>query len=779
MNHRFLLAICAINSFWIVGCSADETENTFPPIQELDINVDLGFDQTPDLEPDQGPTLPDVTHETVLDYVDPFIGTSGLGFSYGGLTPAAQAPLGMIRVGPDSSFGGDYGTTINRFSGYEGNDPNVRGFSHLHFVGTGVADFGNLRFLPTTREVIERPYGEWYATFESQDARPGTYHAELAEGKVAVQIAAGIRAAIHRYKFQDPAQGNVVSLDPSSSLKNSGILDATWNFDGTEWTAEFTYKGSYAGRQRPFTLFASVVPNHTPSNVQTWNAETESWEDGTQGSGTRTAALLTFEEDLVELRVGISFQSLEQARANREAEANDFDTLQQSTENAWKDHLARILVQGGTEDERTLFYTALYNVFRMPTRLDESGKYTGLDGLIHDLRPGHDRYFTDLSLWDTYRTLHPLWTLIAPDAQRDALNSLLRMGEDGGYIPRWPAALSYTSGMEGEPAAIMFAESAQKQIDGVDYEAAFQSFKVVADASPPPGTPYQARGGIERYIELGYIPADEQSSSASNTLEWALADHALGRLAQTLGHTEDAPRYLARGESWKNIYNPDEGFFWPRNADGSWANLPSRTAYNERSGIFVEGSAWHYRFYVLHDPKALAQFVGEEALEERLDEFFEKSKLFNGNRTQLFLPDPYYWHGNQPSIHTVTFYAALGRLDKLSHWTRQIQYFAYTTGKDGLPGNDDGGTMSAWLVLSAMGLYPLVGTDTYVPMPPMFPRLTVQLEDSQLVVEAPGASREKGLISEVLLNNEVVAETIKHNALNGSTLRYSLDLFQR
>ncbi len=762
----------------LIGCSDDAGNGNTDDIDaggRIDATApDTGGDDASN--PDGGgEPLPPVTRETVLDWVDPFIGTTGLGFSYGGMTPAAQWPLGMVRVGPDTTTSGNHPTSFTRFSGYVGTETEARGFSHLHFVGTGVADYANLRFLPATREIVERPYRRWFATMEDERARPGSYGVRLVEPAVEVDLTASVRGAVHRYRWQEGAEKLVV-LDPTASVDDKGIQAASWSVDGNIWTAEFTFRGGYVGRRNPFTLWVSVEMSEAPQSVEAWDDTTETWSEATSGSGTRTPALVGFAGDETVLKVGISFLDAAQAEANRTEVDGGFDAVQQSVEDEWANLLARILVEGGEEFERTIFYTALYNSFRMPTRLDEDGRYRGIDAQIHDLPADQDRYFTDLSLWDSYRTLHPLWTLIAPEAQRDALNSLLRMSEDGGYMPRWPAGLSYTGGMEGEPAGILWGESAAKGLTGVDYPAAYAALKPVADATPPVDAVYGGRGPVERYIELGWIPADEQNSAASNTLEWAVADHALGQLATEVGESDDAARYFARGESWKNVYNESEGFFWPRNGDGSWGELESTDQYNERSGIFVEGSAWHYRFYVLHDPEGLADFIGPEALDTRLEEFFERSKLWSGDRTQLLLPDIFYWHTNQPSLHSVVNFGAVDRVDRLSWWTRQIQYFAYTTGRDGLAGNDDGGTLSAWLVFSGMGLYPIVATDRYSVMPPLFEKVTVALEDgSTLVVEAPGASREVGNISSVTLDGEAVGPLdVRHSELSGAVLRYEL-----
>lgn len=772
---------CALVAGLFAACGGDvDSTSSDADAGALDASVDASVEADADAT-DAGPTP--ITRENVLDWVDPFIGTKSNGFANGAMTPAAQAPLGMVRVGPDTTSGGRHGTTLGRFSGFDIDDPEVRGFSHLHFVGTGVADYGNVRFLPATRERVERPKKQWFADFVEQDAGPGWYRAQLAEPAVEAEITAGIRAAIHRYEFESQSE-NLIVLDPSSSVTDSGVLGAEWSVDGTVWTAELTYQGPYVGRSRPMPIWVSVELSSEPRRVERWDEATETWleVEFPNVSGESTAALLTFDEAEVELRVGLSFLGPEQAESNRAEETSEgAEVLRDRTEEAWRDYLSRIIVEGGTDEERTIFYTALYNSFRMPTRFDEAGRYRGLDGRAHDLGDGQDRYFSDLSLWDTYRTLHPLWIVIAPDAQRDALASLLRMSEDGGYVPRWPAGLSYTGGMEGEPGAILFGESAAKGLDGVDYEAAYAALSAVADASPPPGANYGARQGIERYVELGWIPADEFGKSASNTLEWALADHALGALADRVGDLEAAERYRARGESWRAIYREDEGFFWPRNADGSWGEIEGVEVHYGRSGVYVEGSAWHYRFHVQHDPEGLARLMGEEVLAERLEFFFENSKLFGDNPAFLLFPDVFYWHTNQPSIHSVVNFGAAGRVDRLSYWTRRVQDAAYGTGPDGLVGNDDGGTLSAWYVWSAIGLYPIVGTDRYSVMPPVFPRATVRLEDgSELVVEAPGASRDVGRIDNVTVDGEPVGPLeIRHEDLqDGAVVRYDLTTFE-
>ncbi|MGM0559061.1 MAG: glycoside hydrolase family 92 protein, partial [Myxococcota bacterium] len=429
---------------------------------------------------------------------------------------------------------------------------------------------------------------------------------------------------------------------------------------------------------------------------------------------------------------------------------------------------------GGTEEDRTNFYTALYNTYRMPTRLDEGGKYVGLDGETHDTE---HRYFTDLSLWDTYRTLHPWWIFFDHAAQRDSLKSLLAMGRDGGYIPRWPAALSYTSGMEGDSAAILFAESAMKGVEDVDYAAAYDLLLKTAFETPPADANYSGRGGIEDFIDLGWIPADEHSGAASNTLEYSVDDKALAELAAHLGEPEEAD-FRERATHYENIYDTETGFFRPRNRDGSFVENFSKLEFHERSGVFTEGTAWQWRFYVPHDPDGLvALFENADAFAAALEEFMDKSKLFDGDLTRLFLPDSYYWHTNQPSLHTAYLFGAADRIDLLSKWVREVQIYAYNDTPDGLVGNDDGGTLSAWYVLSALGIYPVTADTRYFVSPPVFPEAEIDLPGGDtLTVEAAGASDDVRYIQSVKIDgNDVALPYIEHADISsGGTLTYEL-----
>lgn len=652
--------------------------------------------------------------EEALAYVDPMIGTGGVGFAYAGMTPAVQVPLGFLRVGPDTTRSGSHPSAFHHFSGYYAEDPHLRGFSHTHFVGTGVADYGNLRIAFADAARLDRAPSRWWLTRGPEVAEPGYYRAETAEGVVA-ELTAAHHAAIHRYELPP---GYVLAVDAASSVDDDGVLEAEANYADGRVRGRVLFRGGYVGRGNPFELHFAIRLQPPPSEVLTWDGER--WAPGPETAHDEAALGLRWAaEARVSLHVGISLVSADNAaRRLEEIEAQSFEAMRADNRALWAEILDRVQVHGGSAADREIFYTALYNSFRMPSRLDEYGEYPGLDGAVHAV---DHPYYTDLSLWDTYRTLHPLWTLIAPDETRDVLRSLLLMAKDGGYIPRWPAALSYTSGMEGDSAAMLFAEGAVKGIDGVDYAVAFDHLRATADAPVPAGAPYGGRDGIDDFIELGWIAADRHSAAASNTLEYAVDDGALAVLAEFLGRDADAARYRARSRQYANVWDPATRFFRPRNADGTFVEPFSPTAFSDRSGVYAEGSAWHYRFYAAHDPAGLIElFGGPDELVAELDTFMAESRLFRGDPSLLVLPDPYYWHTNQPPLHAPFLYGWAGRWDLLSHWVGAIRQHAYGTEPDGLVGNDDGGTLSAWYVLASLGLFPIVGTERWLTFAPAF-----------------------------------------------------------
>lgn len=800
----------------VMGCSRDDGTSTQDKDQGItfdEMGVDMTRDSSPDAMPDTSPDLdapdldimPDVSpdlpdmapprpelldeqefasDEAIFAAVDPFIGSGGLGFGYAAMTPAAQMPLGLVKIGPDTTQRGSHGAT-QHMSGYNFLDDYVRGFSHIHFVGTGVADYGNLRVYPS-RTLDRVGKQSWYATQDRtrERAAPGFYGTYLVEPATDVALTATTRGAAHRYTFEgdEPAY---IAIDPASSVTDSGVQDVEVSVDAAtgDVVGWVRYKGPYVGRRNPFTLHFRATTSVPPDRAFVWD------EDGIESSQTTLPAgqsvggvVLGWDtppSEPVELRVSVSMVDAEGAAANFAAELPDdvsFEVLRERAEQAWMQRLTRVRVAGGTQTERTIFYTALYNAFRMPTRFDDvDGRYLGLDAGVHTAT---HPYYTDLSLWDSFRTTHPLYNLVAPDVQRDVLLSLLAMRRDGGTIPRWPAAASYTGGMTGTSADILFGESASKGLEGVDWVEALDAVLVTADGRAPEDALFKGRGGIEGYMNRGYVASEDQGGAASVTLEYAYDDWAVSKLALAADDMPTSERFAARALNYRNVFDPEMLFFRAKTVDGSWVEEFDTEVVEDRSGAnFVEGSAWHYRFYALQDIEGLRTLLGgERALGEQLEELFSKSRFGDIIIGRNFLPDVYYWHGNQPPLHSASLFAFTDRPERQAYWLEQIRQRYYDETPAGLPGNDDGGTLSSWYVFQAIGIYPIAGSDTYILGSPIFTRAEVQMgEGVTWTMQAPETAPWHREVASVTHNGTTVqGPRVTHAQLRDGTFVFTM-----
>jgi predicted alpha-1,2-mannosidase len=736
-----------------------------PPDGRLDTD-DGSASTDADGSADAGPSpAPVYTGESALDMVNVFVGSGGFGFGYSGLTPAAQVPNGLVKLGPDTTNGGGH-PDISHFSGYNYDDPHIRGFSHLRLIGTGAADLALFRFLPLLSRP-EQPFGLWtpFSHFAEQ-ASPGYYAARLEREDVDVQLTATQHVGVHEYTYGE--NGGFLVIDPTANLFDRPMNAARIEFTDAGFEGEFTWQGGFTGRKRGFTCyFVADVSGATLDSV--WDGE--AWVEADVAEGQRIAGLLRVDPfDVVTMEVGLSLISREQARANLTAQYPG--SLGQTVEQAralWIEKMNHFEVRSRHEGNVGRFFTAVYNLYRMPSRLEEeSGQYVGLDGEVHE--SDGFTYYSDLSLWDSFRTLHPLYEWIDPALEVDVLNSLLAMGEQYGAVPRWPAMLSETGSMLGSPSDQLFGGAAAKGLEGVDYQAAFSALEASLTGTP------RTRGAQEDYLTYGYVPDDLHDESVSETLEYAWSDAGLASLAQALGLTDRAAELAERSRSYQDQLDPEEQAFMPRLADGTFERY-NFTAITQRSGPITEGSIWHWRFYAIHDGPAYAESLGGRAvLGELLDEAFTRSRY--GSTTGVIdhtIPEPYYWHGNQPSLGNLWMYAYSDRPWEIRRWVREIQGRAYTTAPDGLPGNDDGGTLSAWFVFSALGMYPIAGTNRYIVGHPLFEEVIVRPEGGgapttiRLTGTEPAAATWPAMERDGTPWNEA---EITHQILLGSTLEF-------
>jgi predicted alpha-1,2-mannosidase len=709
-----------------------------------------------------------------IDWVDARIGSGGAGYGQGQAFPGATRPFGMVKPGPDTSgpLLGDLG--FAHTAGYWYPDDTIFGFSQTHLHGTGVEDYGHVLVMPATGErALATKKDDFAQPFDHADelVRPGYYAVTLGADRTRVELTATRHAALHRYTYAPGAASPSILVDLGHGMGRDAAPDAALDIDPStgEISGWLDSAGRFTGASRAFRVYFSLVPDVAPVEHGVVEARRRT-SGGVRATGGRAGAFLRFEARQVVVTIGISLIDVASARANRATGAIGFEAARAEAEAEWRGLLDRVVVEGAPAPLMRAFYSALYRSFLLPTELSEAdGRYVGLDRAIG--RADGFRYLTDLSLWDTYRTLHPLYTLIAPDAQADVARSLIAMGRAHGALPRWPLAVNETGTMLGSPATIVLAESAAKGIE-LDEAAAFEA--ALADAEYRPGR--TIRGNHSACVELGFCPADEMNGSVARAVEFGWADFALSTWAARRGDTRTATTMAARAPIFAAHFDAGSRFLRGRSRDGRWVDVPEdRTEWTEE---FVEGNAWHYLFSAMYGVPALAEaFGGVEPLLARLDELFELSERTPTpiaiQEGQFEGPHPYYWHGNEPDLHAAFVYALAGAPDRGARWIRWVQDSQYTDLPDGLAGNDDAGTLSAWLVLSSLGLYPLAGSELWLLSAPRFDRAVLKTAAGRLVIEATGAG--PYVVGVRLDGQPITRPWLRHRQLLGPEVRLVIE----
>jgi predicted alpha-1,2-mannosidase len=472
--------------------------------------------------------------------------------------------------------------------------------------------------------------------------------------------------------------------------------------------------------------------------------------------------------------------SIENARENLEAETGNisFDEIAERAKQAWEEKLSLVKIDGGTDDQRKIFYSALYRSFQMPTVFnDNNGDYTGFDKKVH--KAEGFRYFTDMSLWDTFRSIHPLFCMLTPGDQRDMVVSLVKMAEQGGVLPRWPSGTGYTGSMIGASADIVIAETYLKGIRDFDVQTAYTAMRNAALGINQPEKGFRPRSGTPQYIKYGYCPADSMEQAVSKTLEYAYADDAIAKLATALGNKEDSALFSKRAQNYRNVWNPETQYFHPRNADGGFVEKfdPLMLTYfdfdEEYTDDYVEGSALQWRWAVFFDaPGLVSLFKDTTYFVNELNQFFEKADPERGT----WNPGSYYWHGNEPDIHAAYLFNFAGRPDLTQKWVRWVLDNKFGSGYDGLDGDDDAGTLSAWYIFSSLGFYPVAGSDVYQIGAPLFERATIKLGENELKIEAKNFAPENKFVQKVWLNGVLLDRWwLKHDEImNGGTILFEM-----
>ncbi len=762
-THRaIVLSLC------VAGCSESATTVTRDAAPAADVPDVMDVAAKPDAEPaedvvavaedrpDVPPAAPERATTPYVRYANPLVGSGGLGFGTGSAFMGPQRPFGLARPAPDTTNERGDAPTFNHCAGYAYADSHIAGFSQLHMHGTGIVDYGVIGFMPTVGMSAAKTRQAGYLqgfSHARETVEPGYYRVTLDGSEVVTEATATDHVALYRVTFPRGADGHLLfdlgHVLPSVTVTSSEItVDPTAN----EIRGRVRFGGGYSDRIHHSDGMGGMVDGvqvYWVARVSRPLARAGTWAAGALApttltqSGTAVGAYLpidTSTDQTVTMAMGLSFTDLEHARANLAAEAADldFDRARRETVAVWESLLSRVRVEARGQTELRKIYSAVYHTLLMPTLVSDSdGAYRGVDGVVR--RAEGFRYYSDLSLWDTYRTEHPWLTMVYPEYQRDFVRSIMAMGDALGYYPRWPLGTGETGGMLGDCGALMVADTWLRGLRDYDVTRAWDIARAGAFMAPT------RREHMDDYMSLGYVPVLGENSSASKTMEYAYADGALSRMARGLGHTADADALATRATNYRNLYDPAQRWMVGRRRDGTFATI-ERNAESWQT-FYAEGNAWQYLWFAPHDMDGLATLLGgRTAFLARLDDMFVRS--MNARRTPLF--DSYYWHGNEPDIHAPWMASAFDDFAASSRYVDWVRRTRYTDGPDGIPGNDDGGTMSAWYAFAALGMFPIAGTEDWLLAAPSVTSAEVTLAGgATLRITAPaagtGATRARAL----------------------------------
>ena len=683
------------------------------------------------------------TTKSPVDWVNPYIGTAGPGSDYGGTMPLVTTPFGMTNWTAQ--------TRQNKISvsSYNYGDSTLSGFIGTHQPAIWMGDFGYVTIVPELDDIKTAPEARKLSFTHADEKATPYYYSVLMKTSDSREIKAEITATDHcgYLRFTFPANSRASVLVEATRPKVAG--EAQISADRREITGFNPDRmDAHLG---PFALpnfkgYFVVQFRDTPRESGTY--EGSQWHSDAQtAKGTNVGAYVTFTpagEKIVEVRVGTSFISIDQARANLQKEVPnwDFDVIRNGLKQTWNKKLGLLEIDGAPDDQRAIFYTGIYHSLLYPRLFSEYGHYySAFDDRIHS-----GVSYTAYSLWDTFRAEHSLLTLVAPERVNDMVKALLQNYQEGGWMPKWPNP-SYTNIMIATHADAMIAEAINKDFRGFDLNLAYQA--AYKDAITPPDgdttrkwydrephTPYEARAGLTYAKKLGYVPNDKTAESASSTLEDAYDDYAVAQIAKAVGKENDYRFFINRSRNYRLLFNPETGFMQARNSDGSWA---------DPGAGWTEGDKWVYTWSPLHDiPGLLRLMGGPDNYNLKLDEHFA------GGHNH---------HDNEPSHHYGYLYDYSGEPWKTQKKVREIAAEAYTNTPTGILGNEDCGQMSAWYIFTAMGFYPVNSVSgDYMIGSPIFRKTVIHLADGkQFTISAPEASETNPYIQSAELNGKPLA----------------------
>jgi predicted alpha-1,2-mannosidase len=619
--------------------------------------------------------------------VNPFIGTGGHGHTF----PGATVPFGMVQLSPDTRVDGSW----DGCSGYHYSDSIIYGFSHTHLSGTGCSDYGDIMIMPIMGKPVFKP--DKYASkfsHASEKANAGFYAVHLDDENIEVELTASTRAGFHKYTFNTTGKASII-IDLWHRDK---LLDDTIRIVNDHCIEGYRRSEAWAKDQRVF--FRIEFSNKFEQSVI-------GKKDGEKG---KAAFIFKVKKgDTILVKVSLSSVDMIGAKKNMEAEIPHWNFEQTKLEAAelWNKELKKLTVKGGSQEQQTIFYTALYHAFLQPNIYnDVDGRYLGRDFKIHKAEGFN--YYTVFSLWDTYRAAHPLYNLVQPERNLDFIKTFLEQYKQSGKLPMWELSSNETECMIGYHAASIMLDAISKRNNKFNIQEAIDA--VLRNAN-------NSKFGIPTFHQQSFLAVEDESESVSKTLEYAYDDWCISNLllaglaSDTSGKNYSLSKeFQASSGGWRNLFNTQTGFIQPRRNGGWYAPFNPKEVNNH----FTEANAWQYTFYVPHELEALIDAMGGPAkFEQKLDELFTTSSETTG-REQADITGliGQYAHGNEPSHHMAYLYNYIGKPEKTEFRINQILNTMYINSPDGLAGNEDCGQMSAWYVFSSMGFYPFVPVKT-------------------------------------------------------------------
>ena len=706
-------------------------------------------------------------NENVSSYVDPFIGTGGHGHTY----PGATVPFGMLQVSPVNGI-----SEWDWCSGYHYSDDVAIGFSHLSLSGTGIGDLADILFMPVNKAVdlstnpISRdsiPYKSSYS-HKNEKATPGYYQVFLENHNVNVELTTSKRTAYHKYTFKEgDTQSVVINLGFAINWDKS--IETFLKVEDEHTISGYRYSTGWAKNQKVFFVakFSKPIVNYKLS-------ADGNTTDKDLVKGIKTSTQLFFDgaknKELL-AKVALSSVSVENAKDNLDAKEETFETTKSEAETLWNSALSQIVVETPTDYLKTIFYTALYHAQLAPVTFSDKNGQFRLENDSIVTATNYTAYST-LSLWDTFRAEHPLLTLIAPDRVSDMVNSMLAFYDTKKILPVWTLYGNETNTMTGYHSIPVIVDAYQKGIRGFDAEKAYEAMK---------NTMMQDDRGLIYYKKYGFIPYSLLDESVTITLEYAYDDWCVAQMARALGKEADYQYFLNRSKAYQQLFDKKSGFMRGKSVDGKSWNAPfdPKHSNHREQTDYTEGNAWQHSWFV---PQAVDDLIaihgGNEIFTSRLEKLFTESSEITGDNVSADITGliGQYAHGNEPSHHIAYMFNHANQPWRTQYWARHIMDTQYNTTPNGLSGNEDCGQMSAWYVLSSIGLYPMnPASGEYEIGSPIFEKSTIKLpENKTFMIEAEYVSHTNFYIQSATLNGKPFTKTtLSHqDILKGGTLHF-------